>query len=550
VDHLHIETANPVVPAARRLLPRRLRAVPDEQLVARVRAGDAGAFEAVYDRYHRPLLGFCRHMLGALPEAEDALQHVFMAAHRALRDDERPMQLKPWLYAVASNRCTSMLRARREQVPLDAVREPATAGLAMAEEVECREDLKRLLADVAGLPEDQRAALVLAELGDLSHEEIATTLDVRTDKVKALVFQARESLIGARRARETDCTEIRAQLATLRGGALRRTTLTRHLAACPGCAAFKAEVRAQRAALGCVLPVAPALALKQGVLAAVLGGGSGGAAAAGLGVAGAGTTGAAAAGTGMAAATAGGSAGTAASSVAAASSATLAAAGSVGPATKVLVALALTGGAVGGGVAIEQTQRSQAPRVERAPARVVPPRAAVPARADPKRARAGGPVGPVGPSGAGSTPGSAKTTVERKPDARPSRAGAATPRRKPAPDRPAGRGGGKPAGSSAGTGRPAGPKPARSGKPGRGPASRPDASRPAAPDTGARPTPGASGPARAPKPDAARAAEPPSRPEAERATETPSAPKAERDGSGKRPGQAPVGEEATGGSTP
>ncbi len=526
MDHLHIETANSVAPAARRLLPRRLRAVPDEALVARLRAGDAAAFEAVYDRYHRPLLGFCRHMLGSQPEAEDALQHVFIAAHRVLRDDERPVQLKPWLYAVASNRCTSILRARREHLPLDAVREPATAGLAMAEEVERREDLKHLLADVAGLPEDQRAALVLAELGDLSHDEIAATLDVRTDKVKALVFQARESLIGTRRARDTDCTEIRTQLATLRGGALRRTSITRHLAACPACTAFKAEVRAQRAALGCVLPVAPALLLKQGVLAAVLTGGTGGAV-----VTGAGATGAAAAGSGAA--------GAAAGSAATASSAGLAAAGPVGAATKVLVALALTGGAVGGGVAIEQHARSNAPRVERAPAPSAPAGTDAPIRTDLSQGRPGGPVGPSGAARTG--PADAKARRETA-SGRPG-ADASTRRRKAAPDNAADRrlGGGAPSRSSAG---PAEPKPPRTTKPNRAPVTRPKAPRRIAPGKVTPSTPGARKPVKTPKHDAAPAGR------------TPSGPKPERPKSAKQPGQppaaekAPDAEKAAGGSTP
>ena len=96
-------------------------------------------------------------MLGSQVEAEDALQHVFIAAHRTLTTDERPVRLKPWLYTVAGNRCTSVLRARREQVSLDDIGEPATTGLALADEVEHREDLKHVLADVARLPDDQRA---------------------------------------------------------------------------------------------------------------------------------------------------------------------------------------------------------------------------------------------------------------------------------------------------------------------------------------------------------------------------------------------------------
>ena len=252
----------------------------------RLRAGDDTAFETIYDRHHRGILGFCRHMLGSREEAEDAVQHVFLAVHRNLRESDRDVALKPWLYAVARNRCLNMLAARRERTALDDVPEPSTDGLAVAGAVERREDLKALLGDLAGLPDDQRAALLLAELGDLSHDEIAAALEVPRDKVKALVYQARTSLMSAREAREVDCQAIQEQLATMRGADLRRVTLRKHVAMCPQCAAFKAEVRRQRAALALVLPIVPAAALKGTVLSAVLGtGGSAGAGAAASGAA-------------------------------------------------------------------------------------------------------------------------------------------------------------------------------------------------------------------------------------------------------------------------
>ncbi|MBA2348151.1 MAG: RNA polymerase sigma factor, partial [Solirubrobacterales bacterium] len=255
----------------------------DRRLVAAVRAGDDAAFEAIYDRHHVGLLGFCRHMLGSQPEAEDALQLVLLSAYDALHRDARAIDLKPWLYAIARNRCTSVLRARREERPLDDERRLSTVGLALADEVEQRDELKAVLGDVAELPDQQRAALVLAELGDLTHEEIGVSLGVPTAKVKALVFQARTSLIGSRQARDTPCELIREQLATLRGSALRRTEISRHLEQCAGCTAYREELRLQRAALGCVLPVAPLFALKHELLAGVLAtGASGGAAAAGV----------------------------------------------------------------------------------------------------------------------------------------------------------------------------------------------------------------------------------------------------------------------------
>jgi RNA polymerase sigma factor (sigma-70 family) len=252
--------------------------------VARVRAGDERAFELVFDRYHRGLLAFCRRVLASDEEAEDAVQHTFMAAYRALRSSDRPIHLKAWLYTIARNRCLSILRARREQVALDDGH-AATDGLAA--DVDRRAELRGLLADLEQLPEEQRAALVLFELGDHTHDEIAEVLGVRRDKVKALVFQARESLVGWRRARETPCREVREQLATARGAAFKRAALRRHVARCEGCARFETEVRRQRSAMALLLPVVPTAGLKAAVLGAAgigagAGAGAGGGSLAGL----------------------------------------------------------------------------------------------------------------------------------------------------------------------------------------------------------------------------------------------------------------------------
>src|SRR5688500_5202120 len=145
------------------LLPARLlRRASDERLVAYVRDGSEAAFEVLFDRYYRGLVGFCLHMLGSVEEAEDAVQHTFLAAFSRIVNTERRMELRPWRYTVARNRCLTLLRARRER-PRIAPKEPATEDLLA--EVQRREDVRDLLGDLARLPEDQRAALLLAEAG-------------------------------------------------------------------------------------------------------------------------------------------------------------------------------------------------------------------------------------------------------------------------------------------------------------------------------------------------------------------------------------------------
>lgn len=217
------------------LSARGIRAATDARLVSLMREGHPGGFEGIYDRYHQPIFAFCRHLLGDSDEAADAVQHTFLAAYNAIVSSRRTILLRAWLFTIARNRCYSILRARREQAPGDLF-EPVTEGLAT--EVLRREDLRDLLRDLRRLPENQRTALVLAEFGTLSHRDIAQILGVPTSKVKALVFQARESLTAMRAAREIDCSVIRDQLATLRGGSRRRANVRRHLQDCPGCRAF------------------------------------------------------------------------------------------------------------------------------------------------------------------------------------------------------------------------------------------------------------------------------------------------------------------------
>ena len=163
--------------------------------MAQVRRGNESAFEVIYDRHHGGILSFCRHMLGSRDEAEDALQQTFISAYADMQTDERehPAQglaLRDRAQQAASRCCapaapTAPTRSRC-----------ATAGL--SDEVQHRADLKEVLQDLQQLPEEQREALVLSELGDLSHAEVANVIGCRGGKVKSLVFQARSSLIENR----------------------------------------------------------------------------------------------------------------------------------------------------------------------------------------------------------------------------------------------------------------------------------------------------------------------------------------------------------------
>ena len=352
----------PALIPGRVFAPRATGGSSDQRLVAWVASGDDRAFEEIFDRYGPALLSFCTRMLGSREWGEDALQLTFVAAYKALRRGRCDGALRPWLYAIARNCCLSELRARREIPNSDRVSGECPAIDGPASQFARREQLGEIVQDIQRLPADQRAALVLFELGDQSHEEIASVLGVRRDKVKALIFQAREGLYRGRTARETSCSEVRERLANAPGKAPARGVVRAHIDRCASCQAFEREVRRQRAALALILPVALGGKLKVLVLSSALGHGSVGAGAAavtGAGAAGS-LPGATAAGSGSgvvagsgglgagAAASATGSASTgvgAGASAAAGSSAVSAAAGSAAP---TMVASALGSDAVAG----------------------------------------------------------------------------------------------------------------------------------------------------------------------------------------------------------
>jgi RNA polymerase sigma-70 factor (ECF subfamily) len=182
------------------LHPTAYGAASDEHLVDLVRAGDDRAFDAIHARYEQRLIGYARQTLGgAHHDAEEVVQDAFVRALAALRADEREMALKPWLYTIVRNRALDVLRrpARTTDLELHApVLHDASAD--PHERVTRAEDLRTLVGDLKRLPERQRTALVMHELGGASHETIARHLHVSAGGSKALVCRARAGLARER----------------------------------------------------------------------------------------------------------------------------------------------------------------------------------------------------------------------------------------------------------------------------------------------------------------------------------------------------------------
>lgn len=245
-----------------------LRLQSDERLVAMSRRGNQAAFEALVSRYQSRLLSFTRHMLGSKEDAEDVLQEVFAAAYNAMLADDRPINVRPWLYRIARNRSLNHLR-KQQPIGVDSMDiHFADGGISTADRVHKREDFRNLMEDVTELPETQRTALLLREIDALSYEQIAEAMETTVPSVKSLLVRARVSLAEAAEARRLTCEEVREELGEVAEGITRMSPpVRRHLRSCDRCAGFRKQLNTNNKAMAAILPIAPLLAFKKTILA-------------------------------------------------------------------------------------------------------------------------------------------------------------------------------------------------------------------------------------------------------------------------------------------
>jgi RNA polymerase sigma factor (sigma-70 family) len=245
-----------------------LRIQSDERLVALTRRGNQAAYEALVARYQARLLAFCRHMLGSREDAEDVLQEVFAAAYNAMVADERPLNVRPWLYRIARNRSLNHLR-RVQAIGVDSMDVHLSEnGASTADKVHRREEFRLLVQDVQGLAETQRTALLLREIDALSYDQIAEAMETTVPSVKSLLVRARVSLAESAEARHLSCEEVRDELGEVAEGLHGMSPpVRRHLRTCERCAAFRKQLRQTNRALAAVFPVGPLLLFKKLVLA-------------------------------------------------------------------------------------------------------------------------------------------------------------------------------------------------------------------------------------------------------------------------------------------
>lgn len=149
----------------------------DEWLMAQVAEGRRELLEPLVRRYASPLLTFIRRMVGDRHRSEELFQEAFLAVWAKRKQYQFPRPFKPWLYAIALNKCRESFRGR--ELPAVELKDglmPMSAGPAPDETVISTETATLVAAAVGHLPAQQRAVVVLRIWDSLSYADIAATV--------------------------------------------------------------------------------------------------------------------------------------------------------------------------------------------------------------------------------------------------------------------------------------------------------------------------------------------------------------------------------------
>jgi RNA polymerase sigma-70 factor, ECF subfamily len=168
---------------------RNLRRLGDEDLMEMVRAGDARAFEVVFERHGGPAFSLAFRICASRTKAEDIVQEAFLSIWRSGANYDRARgSVRSWVLGVVHHRTIDALRrdtARGINRAVDeSYAENVPAGELTDVEVERRDDADRVRSAIKELPAEQQKVIELAYFGGFTHVEIAEMLSLAPGTVK------------------------------------------------------------------------------------------------------------------------------------------------------------------------------------------------------------------------------------------------------------------------------------------------------------------------------------------------------------------------------
>jgi RNA polymerase sigma-70 factor (ECF subfamily) len=169
----------------------------DAQLVARIKAGDLEAFEALYHKYKGPIFRTALAITRDQGAAEDILQDCFLRVYMHIHKVDGSAPLPPWLHRIAINLSYNWAAKQRVRlIPLEEMIDRLKASpLLSPEKVAERGELQQIVQEaIDALPFKQRAVLILFYLQGFSLAEIAYIMNCPVGTVKSRLYYGRENL--------------------------------------------------------------------------------------------------------------------------------------------------------------------------------------------------------------------------------------------------------------------------------------------------------------------------------------------------------------------
>jgi RNA polymerase sigma-70 factor (ECF subfamily) len=171
----------------------------DEEIVARVRAGEGQLFELVMRRHNRRIYRTARSIVRDDAEAEDVMQDAYVRAYSHLNEFEGRARFATWLTRIAVHEALARLRRRRRLQPLDVETQEtesmSTSQRSSPEQSASDSEIRAVLEKaIDGLSDEFRAVFVLRAVEGLSGSETAECLGIPEETVKTRLFRARARL--------------------------------------------------------------------------------------------------------------------------------------------------------------------------------------------------------------------------------------------------------------------------------------------------------------------------------------------------------------------
>ncbi len=172
-----------------------VQAVSERDLVIRAQNGDRNAFSELVRIHAQGVRNVIYRMCGNAQLAEDAAQETFIRAWQNLSSYRPGTPLRNWLYRIAVNAGTDMLRKEKRILPDDIGDLHLTDGRPNPETLVSQHERAVLVQKaILSLPGASRAVLVLREYEELSYHEISSTLDIPVGTVMSRLNYARKLL--------------------------------------------------------------------------------------------------------------------------------------------------------------------------------------------------------------------------------------------------------------------------------------------------------------------------------------------------------------------